>query len=86
MPWLAIVLALLGVFFVIWGREQRATEAYLREMPFGPHILKTLDVIDSILTPRDPELERHVREVIANYDPDTKAALRTLYHTRRPIP
>ncbi len=81
-PWISIPLILLAVFFIVWGKEQRATESVIKRLPFGTHILKLLDAIDSVLTVRDREHEQHVRATIGKYDNNARSALRELYRTR----
>jgi hypothetical protein len=81
-PWIAILLILFAVFLVIWGKEQRATEAFIKDLPLGSHILKGLDALDSVLTPRDRDHELHIRSVISCYDDQTRAALRKLLQTK----
>jgi hypothetical protein len=81
-PWIAVPLILLAVFFIFWGTEQRPTERFIQQLPLGPHILKILDAVDSAVTPRDREYERDVRSIITGYDASERAALRLLYQTR----
>lgn len=81
-PWISIPLILLAVFFIVWGKEQHATESFIKGLPFGAHILKLFDAIDSVLMVRDREHEQHIKKIIAAYDTKTKAALRELYRTR----
>jgi hypothetical protein len=81
-PWISIPLILLAVFFIVWGKEQRGTESFIKRLPFGIEIRKFLDAFDSVLTPRDRDYEQHVKTIVTGYDPEAQAALRKLYRTR----
>jgi hypothetical protein len=81
-PWVSVPLLLLAVFVIIWGKEQRATEAFVKNLPMGQYILAALDTFDSVLMPRDRECNEHIRIIIEGYDVDLRKALRTLYRTR----
>jgi hypothetical protein len=77
-PWVSVPLLLLAVFVIIWGKEQRATEAFVKNLPMGQYILAALDTF----VPRDREYNEHIRIIIEGYDVDLRKALRTLYRTR----
>jgi hypothetical protein len=80
--WIAVPLVLLAIFLIVWGREQRATEAFIKDLPLGHHILKIMQQIDTILVPHDREYNQHVKRTIQGYDVETRRALRILYRTR----
>ena len=67
-PLISLLLISLAIFFIVWGKEQRKTESLVKGLPFGAHFLKLLDMIDSVVTPRDREYEEHVKSVITQYD------------------
>jgi hypothetical protein len=75
-------LAAFAVFLIIWGREPRGTEEFLKRVPGGSFALKALEQLDLILSPRDREYERHIRSVITGYDAEQRKALRELWRTR----
>jgi hypothetical protein len=52
-PWIAIPLELFAIFLIIWGREGRRTEAFIGRLPAGGYMLKVLEQLDLILSPRD---------------------------------
>ena len=57
-PEIAIPLILIAVFLIVWGREPRATEAFIGAVPGGRHILRFLHQADMIITPRDEKYEQ----------------------------
>jgi len=81
-PWIAVPLGLFAVFLIVWGREGRRTEAFIGRVPGGSYMLKGLEQLDLILSPRDREYERHIRTVIGGYDVDQRKSLRDLWRTR----
>jgi hypothetical protein len=81
-PWIALPLELFAVFLIVWGIEPRATEAIIGKLSFGRYILKGLEYIDSVLSPRDREYDQHIQAVITAYNDDLRASLRTVFRTR----
>ena len=51
-PWISILLIMLAVFFIAWGRNQRRMEAFVGRLPAGPYLLKCLNHLDVIISPR----------------------------------
>jgi hypothetical protein len=82
--WLQVPLALFAVFLMVWGREPKRTEAFIRQMPGGRYLQRGLRHLDLILSPRDLELEQHFREVLSHYSPHEIKVLRQLWLTRNP--
>jgi hypothetical protein len=81
--WITLPLTLFAIFLFVWGREERRTENVISRMPVvGKYMLKALEQIDSIISPRDQEYERHVAIVIDGYDHDLRKSLRELWRTR----
>jgi hypothetical protein len=83
-PWIAIPLELFAIFLIIWGREGRRTEAFIGRLPAGGYMLKVLEQLDLILSPRDRDYEQQIRMVITGYRDDLRMALRILWTTRNP--
>jgi hypothetical protein len=55
-PWISAPLIMLAVFFIAWGRDQRRIEALVGRLPAGPRLLKCLNQLDLIISPRtDPK-------------------------------
>jgi hypothetical protein len=81
-PWIAAPLMLLAIFLIVWGREPRRTEAFINQLPGGKYLRRLVEQLDSTLSPRDREHEQHIRSLLARYDPEHRASLRTLLLTR----
>jgi len=81
-PWIAAPLTLFAVFLIVWGREGKRTETFIGSLPGGRYILKSLDQLDLILSPRDQEYDQHIRTAIVAYDDELRTALRTVFRTR----
>jgi hypothetical protein len=79
-----IALGSIAIFFIAWGKDSRGTEAIIGRLPKGKYLLKFLEQIDSILSPRDREYDQHIREIIIGYRDDLRKALRLLWTTRNP--
>ncbi len=77
-----LALGLVAVFFIVWGRWNRETEAFIGRLPCGKCALKFLEQIDLILSPRDREHDQHIRAVISAYNSDIRASLRIVLRTR----
>ena len=75
-------LGLVAIFFIVWGRWNRGTEAFIRRLPCGKYALKFLEQIDLILSPRDREYDQHIRAVITAYNSDMQDSLRIVLRTR----
>jgi hypothetical protein len=73
-PLVEILLVFLAIFFVVWGRASRGTEALISQLPGGKYVLKALEQIDLILSPRDREHDQHIRETIIAYSPELRAS------------
>jgi hypothetical protein len=54
-PWISILLIMLAVFFIAWGRNQRRMEAFVGRLPAGPYLLTWLQQLDLIISPRDEQ-------------------------------
>src|SRR6516162_8535524 len=80
--WLVVPLTLFGMFLIVWGRAPSETERLVSQLPGGKHLLKGLNQLDMILTPRDRDVEQHLREVIRRYDTRRRQALKTLLITQ----
>jgi hypothetical protein len=80
-----IAIVLVGLFFIVWGRDSHGTEAFIGRLRGGKYVLKFLDQIDLILSPRDREYDQHIRGVILGYDNNLQKALRRLLKTRNPM-
>jgi hypothetical protein len=80
--WLVVPLTLFGMFLIVWGRAPSETERLVSQLPGGKHLLKGLNQLDMILTPRDRDVEQHLREVIGRYDTRRRQALKTLLITQ----
>jgi hypothetical protein len=81
--WITLPLTLFAIFLFVWGREEHRTENVISRMPVvGKYMLKPLEQIDSIISPRDQEYERYVAIVIDGYDHDLRKSLRELWRTR----
>jgi hypothetical protein len=80
--WLAALLTLFGLFLIVWGRLPSETEKWIAQLPGGEIILKGLDELDTILVPREPDAEKHLREIIERYDARRRASLKQLIITR----
>jgi hypothetical protein len=53
--WIAIPVLLFALFLIAWAQEQRATEAFVKDLPWGRHLFKGLEQIDALLVPQDRE-------------------------------
>jgi hypothetical protein len=62
----------------------RGTEKIIGGLPGGGWVLKGLDRLDLLLSPRDLDYEQHLEAIILAYDDDSKKSLRTLWKTRKP--
>lgn len=82
--WISVPLLLFAIFLVVWGRSERATEEFIKKIPWGDHVSKWLRELDLILTPRDLKYEAHIEAVIRGYDPLLQKILLTLSVTRDP--
>lgn len=82
--WLQFPLAILALFFIVWGRAPKGTEAFIGRLPAGGFLLQGLAQIDLVLSPRDLELDKHIHGIVAKYTIETRAALRRLLNTRNP--
>lgn len=80
--WLAVLVLLFGIFLIIWGRFPGETENFIARLPGGEIILKGLDQLDTILVPRERDLEQHLRKIIERYGASRREALRQLIITR----
>jgi hypothetical protein len=85
MPLIEIALESIAIFFIVWGMNSRGTEAFIGNLPGGKYVLKILEQIDLLLSPRDLEYEQRIREVIIGYDNDLRKALHGLLKTRNPF-
>src|SRR6266567_7298735 len=81
-PWIEIPLWLFAVFLVLWGRAPRRTEAFIGHLPGGEYVLKALEQLDLVLSPRDREYEQRIRAIIIAYTDDLRGSLRKLWHAR----
>lgn len=80
--WLSVLVILFGLFLIIWGRLPSETENFIARLPGGETLSKGLDQLDTILVPRERDLEQHLREIIERYDASRRAALKQLIITR----
>jgi hypothetical protein len=81
-PWIAIPLELVAVFLIIWGREERRTEALIGRLPGSNYFLRALQQVDLILSPRDLAYEQQIRAIITGYDHELRNSLGKLWRTR----
>jgi len=51
-PWVSVPLVMLAIFFMAWGRDQRRIEALVGRLPAGSSLLKCLNQLDLIISPR----------------------------------
>ena len=79
-----IALGSVAIFFIAWGMDGPGTEAFIGRLPSGKYLLRFLEQIDLILSPRDREYDQHIRGVIIGYHDDSRKALRLLLATRNP--
>lgn len=54
-PWISIPLIMLAVFFMAWGRDQRRVEAFVGRLPGRRYLLKWLNQLDLIISPREEQ-------------------------------
>jgi hypothetical protein len=54
-PLISVPLIMLAVFFIAWGRDQRSLEAFVGRMPAGHYLLKALNQLDLIISPKDEQ-------------------------------
>jgi hypothetical protein len=78
----SLLLLLVGVFLIVWGRDSRATEQFVSGLPGGGYILKGLHQFDLIISPRDEEYENYLRKLISEYPEPVRKSLATLRATR----
>jgi hypothetical protein len=50
---LAVLILVLAVFLIAWGREPRRTEEFVGSLPYGGYLLKALAQLDLILSPQN---------------------------------
>jgi hypothetical protein len=63
-PWISILLIMLAVFFIAWGRDQRRMEAFVGRLPGGPYLLTWLEQLDLIISPRG---EQRAKKLLHQY-------------------
>jgi hypothetical protein len=79
--WIAAPLTLFAMFLIAWGRAPKETRAVIGRLPGQSYLLAALDQLDMIISPRDAELDKHLRKIIGRYDPTTRQTLKTLVVT-----
>jgi len=47
---LAVLLLALAAFLIAWGQEPKRTEEFVEGLPYGAHLRKGLNELDSILS------------------------------------
>jgi hypothetical protein len=60
-PLISVLLIMLAVFFIAWGRNQHRIEALVGRLPAAPRLLKYLNQLDRIISPRD---EQHAKKLL----------------------
>jgi hypothetical protein len=83
-PWIAIPLEIFALFLIVWGREERRTEAFIGRLPGGKYLLRALLQLDLILSPRDLAYEGQIQAIITGYEHELRESLRRLWRTRNP--
>jgi hypothetical protein len=73
-PLVAIPLWLFAAFLFVWGREPRRTEAFIGRLPGGGYILKALERLDLVLSPRDQESDRQIRTTVTDHTEQTHSS------------
>jgi hypothetical protein len=54
-PLISVPLVVLAVFFIAWGRDQRRMEVFVGRLPAASYLLKGLNYLDLIISPRDEQ-------------------------------
>jgi hypothetical protein len=52
-PLISVLLIMLAIFFIAWGRNQQRIEALVGRLPTAPRLLTYLNQLDRIISPRD---------------------------------
>ena len=61
--WVLILLAIFALFLIVLGHRPKQTKAVISQIG-GSALLRAVDYLESILEPRDEQLEMHYRALI----------------------